>query len=112
MADDTAPRNPGDRPSERTWQVPTTVVNERGEEVPTLGDAQFAMNEIASILMRLGGVVSIVAKRVEIQEPQGRFAPRHETEMLVVRWQAFVPATPKAEPPKVTVSGAGEDSSE
>jgi len=103
MADDTTPRHPNDRPSERTWQVPTTVINEGGEEVPTLADAQFAMNEVASILMRLGGVVSIVAKRVEITEPQGRFAPRHETEMLICRWQAFVPATPKA--PQVAVSG-------
>jgi hypothetical protein len=110
MADDTAPRNAGDRPSERTWQVPTTVLTEQGEEVPSLDNANFAMSEVASILMRLGGVVSIVAKRVEIAEPQGRFAPRHETEMLIVRWQAFVPATPKA--PQVAVSGEAGASGE
>lgn len=110
MADDTAPRNPNDRPSERTWFVPTTALTPQGEEVPALENAQFALEEVAHILMRIGGVVSIVSKRVEL-DSQGRFPPRYETEMLVIRWQQFTPATPKSSPPPATgpeiaVSGA------
>jgi hypothetical protein len=105
MADDTAPRNPGDRPSERTWVIPTTTTDAGGAEVPNLDQAQYALNEAAVILMRIGGTMSIVAKRVELP-PEGPYGARHETEFLGIRWQQFSPSTPK-----VTVSGAGEDES-
>lgn len=96
MADDTAPRNPNDRPKERTWTVPTTFVNDQGEEIPAVDNATMALNEAAILLMRVGGVISIGAKRVELP-PQGRFGPRHETEMLVFRWVSHTPAVPKVE---------------
>jgi hypothetical protein len=107
VSDDTAPRNPNDTPKVRTWTVPTTFVNEQGEEVPAVDNAQMALNEVAILLMRVGGVVSIVAKRIELP-PQGRYAPRHETELLVIRWQSHSPVMPKVEPaaPKVEVGGA------
>jgi hypothetical protein len=114
MADDTAPRHPNDRPSERTWFVPTTTITADGEEVPVFENVQYELQEIAHTLMRIGGIVTIAAKRVELP-PQGRFPARHETEMLVVRWQQFTPATPKAAPapaPKIAVSGdKGEEES-
>lgn len=96
MADDTAPRHPNDRPKVRTWTVPTTFVNEQGEECPAVENAQLALNEVAILLMRVGGVVSIGAKRVELPA-QGRFGPRHETELLVLKWESHVPSVPKVE---------------
>lgn len=96
MADDTAPRNPNDRPKERTWTVPTTFTNEHGEETPAVDNAQLALNEVAILLMRVGGVVSIGAKRVELP-PQGRYGARHETELLVIKWLSHPYAVPKVE---------------
>lgn len=94
MADDTTPRHPNDRPQERTWTVPTTAVNEHGEEVPNLQGAEYAMQEVVSVLMRVGGVVQVGAKRVKLA-PQGRFPERYETEMLTIRWISHPVATPK-----------------
>lgn len=74
--------------------MPTTTVTEQGEEVPNLDQAQYALNEAAVILMRLGGVISIGPKRIDIPA-QGRYGPRQETEFLVFRWQSFSPIQPK-----------------
>lgn len=100
MADDTTPRHPNDRPQERTWTVPSTVVTDQGEEVPNLQAAEYALQEAATVLMRIGGVVQLAAKRVKL-DPQGRFGERYETEMLAIRWQSHSVATPK-----VAVGGA------
>jgi hypothetical protein len=98
MADDTSTRQPQDRPSERIWHMPTTYVNEQGEEVPSIENAQTAMLEAAVLLMRAGGVLSVATKRISLPA-QGRFGPRIETEMLVIRWQQFTPVLPKAAAP-------------
>lgn len=100
MADDTTPRHPNDRPQERTWTVPTTVVTDQGEEVPNLQGAEYAMQEAVSVLMRVGGIIQIGANRVKL-DPQGRFGERYETDMLAFRWQSHPVATPK-----VAVGGA------
>lgn len=94
MADDTTPRHPNDRPQERTWTVPTTVITDQGEEVPNLQGAEYALQEAATILMRMGGVISIGAKRVKL-EAQGRFGERYETEILAFRHVSHPVATPK-----------------
>jgi hypothetical protein len=105
MADDTSPRNPNDTPSVRTWTVPTTFLNQEGVEVPAVENAQIALNEAAIILMRLGGVVTIAPKRVQLPA-QGDYGERWETEYLVVRWQSF-PAQPPKATPTVEIADGG-----
>lgn len=110
MADDTAPRDINDRPSVRTWTVPTTFINEHGEEVPNLQGAEFAQQEVTALLMRVGGVASCAAKRVKLP-PQGRFGERYETEMILYKWQSHTPAQPKVEMGGAAAA-TSEDSSE
>lgn len=87
-------------PAERIWTMPTTVLTAEGEEVPALENTRLAMDEVATILQRLGGTVTVISKRVDL-DPQGRFPARTETEALVIRWQSFVPKQPR-----VAVAGA------
>jgi hypothetical protein len=76
---------PQGQQSERLWTVPCFVRTDDGELLPDTQAVASAMFECQAILTRVGGVMSLAAKRVEISP--GRF----ETTAIVVRWQSFVP---------------------
>jgi hypothetical protein len=101
MPDDTSPRHPNDTPATRVWTVPTTVLTADGEEVPSFDSTRFAVDEVATVLQRVGGHVQIAADRTKIPA-QGRYPERYETTALVIRWFQFLPVRPAS---KVSVAG-------
>lgn len=98
MADDEKQQKTPEAP-QRTWTVPTLRSDVDGALVPDIDQAISAATEIAVILMRMGGGVSIAAKRVKL-DGAGRFPDRYETELLVIRHVSMpIPTTPKPAPP-------------
>lgn len=69
---------------QRQWIVPTAFRLPTGEVVPDRAAMQEAMEELAPILTRVGGTVTVASRRVEVIP-----GIQTETTSIVVQWQAF-----------------------
>jgi hypothetical protein len=69
---------------DRMWTIPTAFRLPSGEVIPDTRAMQEAMAELAPILTRLGGTVTIATRRVEVIP-----GVQNETSSIVVHWQAY-----------------------
>lgn len=91
----TETKAPPQKGSVRDWQVPVSFVDEFGVHRPDPMAAQLALEELRSILFRIGGTASIAAVRADFPQ-QNEMPARTETVQLVIRHHTYAPKAPPA----------------